>query len=154
MDTDSSFTDIPKQPAFPIKTRQLSRDILGIPTDVTITSFVDKIWILVTQLGKVGSVVYNTVNTPASAFIPTGSEAIISSSFLLGSSTTIKGDLYRVYSSHIAAVIASQAPHERRPIVIAIALKEEENEMKDGDYELSKRKMIEIVELIKEGRVW
>jgi proteasome assembly chaperone 3 len=49
--------DSSEQPVFPLKTRQVARLLNGIHTEVLVTGFNDKILVIVTQYGKIGSLV-------------------------------------------------------------------------------------------------
>lgn len=49
--------DSNEQSDFPLKTRQTARLLNGIHTEVLVTGFRDKIFVIVTQYGKIGSLV-------------------------------------------------------------------------------------------------
>ncbi len=51
--------DSSEQPVFPLKTRQAARLLNGIHTEVLVTGFRDKILVIVTQYGRIGSLVCN-----------------------------------------------------------------------------------------------
>jgi hypothetical protein len=44
-----------------VASRQLSKDLEGIPTDVLVQKYADRVLVLVTQLGKVGNLVYSII---------------------------------------------------------------------------------------------
>lgn len=42
---------------FPLKNKQAAIDIKGVHTEILLTSFADRIFVVVTQYGKIGSLV-------------------------------------------------------------------------------------------------
>ncbi|KAG0259969.1 hypothetical protein BGZ95_004544, partial [Linnemannia exigua] len=120
---------------FPLINRQAARIIQGRHTEVLVVSFIDKILILVSQYGKVGSLIHTTVDQQSLTATTTASDlASTSSSFLLGagSSTSKKTQLYQVYASHISQMIQHQNPMENRPVVLSLALAIQEPDQERG----------------------
>ncbi|KAF9135378.1 hypothetical protein BGW39_003175 [Mortierella sp. 14UC] len=151
---------------FPLINRQAARTIQGRHTEVLVVSFSDKILILVSQYGKVGSLIHTTVDQQSlTQSTATGDLdlASTSSSFLLGagSSTSKKTQLYQVYASHISQMIQHQNPMETRPVVLSLALAIQEPDVErsggEGEKEdrLRDRELFEnVVELVNECCVW
>ncbi|CAO3606843.1 unnamed protein product [Cunninghamella blakesleeana] len=92
---------------FPIVNKRTALQINDAHTDILLTSFTDKIFIVVTQYGKIE--------------VPTTSQ------FLFGESTGTQSDLYTLYASSISQAICAMNPNEKRPVVLGIALKPAEN---------------------------
>ncbi|KAF9426557.1 hypothetical protein BGZ94_006360 [Podila epigama] len=152
-----------EQSPFPLANRQAARTILGRHTEVLVTSFHDKILIVVSQYGKVGSVIHTILDKQSLAPTFSSTLAPTTSSFLLGagSSSSKKTQLYQVYASHISQMIVHQSPHEGRPVVLSLALaitepdmerssKEEQAQQRQVDRDLFEN----VVEMINECRVW
>ncbi|KAG0291229.1 hypothetical protein BGZ97_005957 [Linnemannia gamsii] len=154
-----------QQAPFPLINRQAARIIQGRHTEVLVVSFIDKILILVSQYGKVGTLMHTIVdNQSLTASSAAGDLASTSSSFLLGagSSTSKKTQLYQVYSSHISQMIQHQNPMESRSVVLSLALAIQEPDLERGhsseeekEERLRDRELFEnVVELVNECCVW
>ncbi|KAF9306989.1 hypothetical protein BGZ74_001110 [Mortierella antarctica] len=117
--------------SFPLINKQAARTIQGRHTEVMVTSFQDKILIIVSQYGKVGSVIHTSLDQQSLAPTSSNTLAPTSSNFLLGagSSTSKKTQLYQVYASHISQMIVHQNPQEGRPVVLSLALSIQEPDM-------------------------
>ncbi|KAF9432500.1 hypothetical protein BGZ76_010696 [Entomortierella beljakovae] len=155
-----------QDPNFPVFSKQAARVIQGKHTEVLTTSFSDKILMLITQYGKVGSLIQTCVDQQSLATNPMSSSdlAATSSNFLLGagSSGSKKTQLYQVYASHISQMIIHQNSEESRPVVLSLALsiqepdpslsvsKELESEQRKQDRDLFEN----AIELVNECRVW
>ncbi|KAF9945933.1 hypothetical protein BGZ65_010223, partial [Modicella reniformis] len=119
-----STRDIP----FPLINKQAARSIQGRHTEVLVTSFADKILILISQYGKVGSLIHTSVDqhqqSLASSLSASSDLTATSSSFLLGAGSSVskKTQLYQVYASHISQMIHHQNPAETRLVVLSLAL--------------------------------
>ncbi|KAF9095573.1 hypothetical protein BGX29_008968 [Mortierella sp. GBA35] len=158
-----------QQPPFPLINRQAARLIQGRHTEVLVVSFIDKILILVSQYGKVGSLIHTTVDQQSlTASTAGGDLASTSSSFLLGAGSLAskKTQLYQVYASHISQMIQHQNPNETRPVVLSLALSIQEpdwennrnanqQEQEEKEQRVRDRDLFEnIIELVNECCVW
>ncbi|KAF8946826.1 hypothetical protein BGZ47_011217 [Haplosporangium gracile] len=154
-----------QQAPFPLINRQAARIIQGRHTEVFVVSFVDKILILVSQYGKVGSLIHTQVDQQSlTASTAAGDLASTSSKFLLGagSSTSKKTQLYQVYASHISQMIQHQNPMENRAVVLSLALSIQEPDLEkeqiteeEKEERLRDRELFEnVIELINECCVW
>jgi len=134
-----------------ITPRQISRTLHGIETQVFMQSFVDRVLVLVTQMGKVGNLIQATLPATTS-LLPTRTDASQPNSVLLQESspaiqlTSLLGAapsanlqaLQSLYASHIATIVwteESQMGLEsfRRSVVIGVALaKSNEQEIDEG----------------------
>ncbi|GMK56561.1 hypothetical protein CspeluHIS016_0304010 [Cutaneotrichosporon spelunceum] len=128
---------LPAAPPAPIQTFSLRREIGGLPTELLIQSFDDRILIVVTQSGKVGCLtqaslpqVHQLLAPPSSA--PSDAQlaalppppASIALTPLLGSPPDAA--LHDLYVSQIATLVwwALQLAHApRRAVVVGLALK-------------------------------
>jgi len=137
---------------FPLKTRQTARLLNGIHTEVLVTGFRDKIFVIVTQYGKIGSLVYVTVDSHLPTPLSVTSSTSTNVKFLLGSITP----LYQLYASHIATVIATENSSDGRAVVVGLALmKNNDNDTGDQDEEIGDKELFnEIESMVKECRVW
>ncbi|CAG8588107.1 10301_t:CDS:2 [Paraglomus brasilianum] len=130
--------------SFPVTTRQSARVINGDHTEVLVLGFIDKILVIISQYGSIGSLIYATLEKSPTdlALSPT-----TTSTSLLG----IYPTLYQLYVNEIAQLIRNENQDEQRGIVVGLALKERaENEGKLGDTEVFESAM----EMIKECKVW
>ncbi|KAG0299999.1 hypothetical protein BGZ98_009581, partial [Dissophora globulifera] len=134
--------DPPSDNAFPLINKQAARTVQGRCTEVLVTSFADKILILISQYGRVGSLIHTTVDQ--SSLMSSGAMASSSadlasttSHFLLGAgaSASKKTQLYQVYASHISQMIQHQNPAETRPVVLSLALAIQEPDMEQSTTE-------------------
>ncbi|KIM49321.1 hypothetical protein M413DRAFT_438507 [Hebeloma cylindrosporum] len=134
-----------------ITPRQISRKLRGVETQVFMQSFVDRVLVLVTQVGKVGNLIQASIPATAS-LLPTRTDpsqlngvllqepspAIQLTSLLGGAPSADLQTLQFLYASQIATIIwteESQMGLEsfRRSVVIGLALaKSDEQEPSEG----------------------
>ncbi|KAI8989686.1 hypothetical protein BD414DRAFT_521970 [Trametes punicea] len=124
-----------------IQTANIARDLDGVQTDVLLQAFADRILVLVTQIGKVGSLIQAAIPTtmpllPPPPPDPSNPNALplpvpppsIQLTPLLGSAPTERVQtLHSLYASQIATLVwtleeASVLEADRRPVVVGIAL--------------------------------
>ncbi|KAG0166338.1 hypothetical protein DFQ28_004679 [Apophysomyces sp. BC1034] len=131
---------------FPIQNRQAGFAIDGQHTEVFISGFLDKIFVIVTQYGKIGSLIQTTLDVaPHQAANPNAVPT--TSHFLSGESNGAQSDLYVLYATSISQAIAAMNPNEKRPVLLGIALKTvEDNKRKDVFHA--------IMDKIMDNRVW
>ncbi|CAG8491711.1 5891_t:CDS:2 [Cetraspora pellucida] len=125
---------------FPLQTRQTARVINGVHTETLITGFRDKILVIITQYGKIGSLAYVTFDSLSSKSLSSFSTSTTTNiNFLLGGFSS----LYQLYALHIATIIANENPNDRRSVVIGLALK---NAVDDKD--VDNKELIDCIELM------
>ncbi|KAF8930231.1 hypothetical protein EDD21DRAFT_145049 [Dissophora ornata] len=151
---------------FPLINKQAARTIQGRHTEVLVTSFADKILIVISQYGKVGSLIHTSVDQQSltSSIMASSDLATTTSSFLLGAGSTVskKTQLYQVYASHISQMIHHQNPAETRPVVLSLALSIQEPDAEQSptaaqeqDQRRQDRDLFEnVIELVNECSVW
>ncbi|KAF9324664.1 hypothetical protein BG006_000339 [Podila minutissima] len=149
---------------FPLINKQAARIIQGRHTEVMVTSFQDKILIIVSQYGKVGSVIHTSLDQQSLAPTSSNTLAPTSSNFLLGagSSTSKKTQLYQVYASHISQMVVHQNPQEGRPVVLSLALSIQEPDMEHSvsqaqeqeQRQLDRDLFENVVDMVNECCVW
>ncbi|KAF9581992.1 hypothetical protein BGW38_000801 [Lunasporangiospora selenospora] len=153
---------------FPLVNKQAARLVQGRHTEVLVTSFADKILIAVTHFGRVGSILQAQMDQRPMGYSGAGlgsedseAPATASTQFLLGvgSPASKKTQLYQVYSSHFAQMIAHQNPQETRPVVLALALAIEEpdpnvSQPSGQERELDRELFEQVVEMVNECCVW
>ncbi|KIM87168.1 hypothetical protein PILCRDRAFT_815633 [Piloderma croceum F 1598] len=125
-----------------LTSRQISRNLNGIPTEIVMQAFADRILVLITQMGKVGTLIQASMPSttpllPAAA--PNSSEthvhplppppSAIQLTPLFGSAPSERMQtLHSLYAAQIATIIwtaESDGPLEvdRRSVVVGIALR-------------------------------
>ncbi|CAO3568585.1 unnamed protein product [Mortierella alpina] len=150
---------------FPLINKQAARTIQGKHTEVLVSSYADKILILVSQYGKAGSILHTSIDQQSLTSSTAASElAATTSSFLLGagSSASKKTQLYQVYASHISQMIHHQNPAETRSVVLSLALSVQEpdmerssNAVQEQEQRARDRDLFEnVIELVNECSVW
>ncbi|KAF9362942.1 hypothetical protein BGX34_005220 [Mortierella sp. NVP85] len=149
---------------FPLINKQAARTIQGRHTEVLVSSFTDKILIVVSQYGKVGSVIHTSVDQQslASSLSASSDLAATTSSFLLGAGSSVskKTQLYQIYASHISQMIHHQSPVETRPVVLSLALSIQEPDAEQSDVEEQEQRQQDrdlfenVVEMVNECSVW
>ncbi|KAF9952428.1 hypothetical protein BGZ72_006297 [Mortierella alpina] len=150
---------------FPLINKQAARTIQGKHTEVLVSSYADKILILVSQYGKVGSIIHTSVDQQSLSSSTAASDlAATTSSFLLGAGSSVskKTQLYQVYASHISQMIHHQNPAETRSVVLSLALSVQEPDMErsssaaeEQEQRARDRDLFEnVIELVNECSVW
>ncbi|CAO0802744.1 unnamed protein product [Mucor circinelloides] len=132
---------------FPLQNKQAAITINGVHTEILLSGYADKIFVVITQYGKIGSLIQTTLDiSPQLAMNP--SSVPTTSQFLMGESTGEQSDLYILYSTSILQAIGAMNPHEKRPLLLGIALKPLED--------MSARKQVfhQIIDQIMANRVW
>ncbi|KIP09551.1 hypothetical protein PHLGIDRAFT_102801 [Phlebiopsis gigantea 11061_1 CR5-6] len=122
-------------------TSQITQVLEGIPTDVVIQPFADRIFVLITQLGKVGSLIEATIPEatpllppppppPESSEVPLPvPPAAINLKPLLGVAPSEHLEtLYSLYAAQVATLVwtiggSSSLGDTRRAVIVGIALK-------------------------------
>ncbi|TFK92311.1 hypothetical protein K466DRAFT_573158 [Polyporus arcularius HHB13444] len=139
-----------------LQTANIAREIEGVQTDVLLQAFADRILVLVTQLGKVGSLIQATVPStmpllPAPPPDPEHPNIVplpvpppsLQLTPLLGSAPTERiQTLHSLYASHISTLVwtmeeASVMEADRRAVVVGIALAKAPGTVADSSSELS-----------------
>ncbi|CEP10843.1 hypothetical protein [Parasitella parasitica] len=132
---------------FPLQNKQVSITINETHTTILLTGFADKIFVVITQYGKIGSMIQTTFDiSPHLAMDP--SSVPTTSQFLMGESTGEQSELYILYSTSILQAIGAMNPHEKRPFLLGIALKPLQD--------MSARKQVfhQIIDQVMANRVW
>ncbi|KAG1372497.1 hypothetical protein G6F61_011005 [Rhizopus arrhizus] len=132
---------------FPVKNKQIAINIDGIKTEISLQSFSDKIFIVVTQYGKIGSLIHTSLDA-APHRISTLDTFPTTTQFLMGDSNGPQSDMYILYATSILQAIVAMNPHETRPLLLGIALRSIDD--------LAKRKKIfqQVTDLIMSNPVW
>ncbi|KAF1798930.1 hypothetical protein V8B55DRAFT_1521050 [Mucor lusitanicus] len=132
---------------FPLQNKQAAITINGVHTEILLTGYADKIFVVITQYGKIGSLIQTTLDiSPQLAMNP--SAVPTTSQFLMGESTGEQSDLYILYSTSILQAIGAMNPHEKRPLLLGIALKPLQ------DMSAKKQVFHQIIDQIMANRVW
>ncbi|ORX86928.1 hypothetical protein BCR32DRAFT_264681 [Anaeromyces robustus] len=99
--------------SFPVESKQLAFEIENCHTEIVLNEFSDKIFIVLTQLNKIGSMILVTSENNRIS-----NNNIISVQPLLGASDS---PLYQTFASCILQEILKIRPNERRPLVLSLA---------------------------------
>ncbi|XP_070837522.1 proteasome assembly chaperone 3 [Chaetodon trifascialis] len=116
-----------------IKSRQTEKEVNGIPTQVVCTEFTNYIFIVVTQYGKIGTLISVTPDSRSNDI----STPTFSTKVLLGKDEP----LTHVCAKNLATFVSQEATN--RPVLLGLALK-------DSSIDAIK----EMKEIIKTCRVW
>ncbi|KAI9297065.1 hypothetical protein K502DRAFT_363625 [Neoconidiobolus thromboides FSU 785] len=147
---------------FPVDTKQASYLIHDIDTDIICLNFNNKIVAIVTQIGKVGSLLQSIVTNPDGGSVnydefsvrsieKIGEKYLVDTKFLLGNQTET-GSIYEIIASQLCNLIVADNPMERRPVLLALALdkslflNENQRKLKDA--------IRCIPELIQDNKAW
>ncbi|RHZ88083.1 hypothetical protein Glove_26g167 [Diversispora epigaea] len=139
-----------------LQTRQSARIINGVHTEVLVTGFRDKILVLVTQYGKIGSLLHVTMQSQTMTTSDTLSSSSNNVNFLLGSHSP----LYQLYATNFSTIISSENPNEGRSLLIGLALKvnkknnNNNNDNIDDEFEFDKELFEQVELMVKECKVW
>ncbi|KAF7691072.1 hypothetical protein HF521_011369 [Silurus meridionalis] len=97
-----------------VKTRQTQKTVDGISTQVVCTDFSNYIFIVLTQYGKIGTLVSVSPDSRSSEI----STATLTTKVLLGKDEA----LTHVYAKNVASFVCQEAGN--RPVLLGLALKE------------------------------
>ncbi|KAK0512803.1 hypothetical protein JMJ35_004820 [Cladonia borealis] len=130
-------TDLSQSPhiqaTYPAITKQSAGIIDGVLTDVTSTTFSDKIMVTVTQYGRLAQWIHVPLDSPnpsfAEQYIPSSDEdgsllpiAHLTPKTLLGGSTSERETISHLYATQIASAILTRNPEEKRIVVVGLGL--------------------------------
>ncbi|KAG1827192.1 uncharacterized protein BJ212DRAFT_1310805 [Suillus subaureus] len=121
-----------------------SVELEGVPTEIMVQGFADRILVLVTQMGKVGNLIQASIplTTPLlsahdeesnslTTEFPTPPAAIQLTPLLGGASSEHLQTLHSLYAAQIATIIwieeAKKMAVDRKSVVVGIALRREGN---------------------------
>ncbi|CDZ98498.1 Uncharacterized conserved protein [Phaffia rhodozyma] len=160
----------------PIRTRQASVVIQGLATEIVVEAFMDRVLILVTQLGKIGSLTQaslpSTVSLPPTGLsTPTGLLPALPQPHpattllpLMGTAPTADlQPVYEMYVSQLAAIVWDDEQRDngpgggggKRPVVVGLGFKPSSLSGSDRpDWERERERFGKVMELVKECRVW
>lgn len=120
-------------PSYPAITKQAAGTIDSVQTDVTSTSFSDKIMITITQGGRLAQWIHVPLDSPnpnfADQYMPSGNDgdallpmAHLSPKTLLGGSTSERETVGQLYATQIASAIITRNPDEKRTVLVGLGL--------------------------------
>ncbi|KAL9008177.1 MAG: hypothetical protein Q9173_006670 [Seirophora scorigena] len=127
----------PSNTSYPAPTKQAAGHIDGLLTDVTCTSFSDKILLTVTQEGRLAQWRDTQFHVPLGVFNPTSTDQYLPSATsddsllpmthlnpktLLGGSNAERETIGQLYAAQIASIIATKNPHEKRTVLLGLGL--------------------------------
>ncbi|PCH37979.1 hypothetical protein WOLCODRAFT_96223 [Wolfiporia cocos MD-104 SS10] len=148
---------------------QLAREIDGTITEVLLQSFADRLLVLVTQMGKVGTLIQATIppttplepspphdpSQPNVTPLPTPPSAIQLTPLLGHAPSERIQTLHSLYASQIATIVwtseSTQALEpERRPIVVGLALRKSGEVEGMGLSEQERSVFYEVMDMVRE----
>ncbi|KAJ3200996.1 hypothetical protein HDU67_001663 [Dinochytrium kinnereticum] len=136
---------------FPISSKQISRVIDGIPTELVVTEFSNTIFIAVTQVGSLGQMALATKDTGPSSDILDPSTTLVKT--LLGQR---EDPTLHIFASQILHEILLSNPRESRKLLLGLGLVKElrEEGAGAGDVVEMRRRFLEgVLEGLVEGGV-
>ncbi|KAL8964497.1 MAG: hypothetical protein Q9197_006906 [Variospora fuerteventurae] len=119
--------------SYPASTKQAAGHIDHLLTDVTCTSFSDKIMVTITQEGHLAQWIHVplSVSNPTSTgqYLPTATSqdsllpmTHLTPKTLLGGSNPQRETIGQLYATQIASIIATKNPHEKRTVLVGLGL--------------------------------
>ncbi|KAL8710103.1 MAG: hypothetical protein Q9225_007343 [Loekoesia sp. 1 TL-2023] len=119
--------------SYPAATKQAAGHIDGVLTDVTSTSFSDKIMVTITQNGRLAQWIHVPldVSNPSATdqYLPsaTSEDSLLPMTHLtpktlIGGSNQERETIGQLYAAQVASIIAAKDPHEKRTVIIGLGL--------------------------------
>ncbi|KAG4108390.1 hypothetical protein H8356DRAFT_972403 [Neocallimastix lanati (nom. inval.)] len=108
----TEFFDSPTN-SFPVESKQLAFEIENCHTEIVINEFSDKLFVVITQLNKIGSMMLVTAENNRIS-----NNNLINVQPLLGASDN---QLYQTFASCILQEILKIRPNEKRPLLLSLA---------------------------------
>ncbi|KAJ0425347.1 hypothetical protein BJY00DRAFT_308668 [Aspergillus carlsbadensis] len=119
--------------SFPASTKQVSRDVKGIATNVTSIKFSDKILITISQRGRLGHWLHvplenKNPGTDGLHTIPDAENggllplSNLTATSVLGGRAPGHEIVGQLYARQIASAIVTKSPHENRLLVVGLGL--------------------------------
>ncbi|KAG9127022.1 hypothetical protein FRC07_000998 [Ceratobasidium sp. 392] len=120
---------------------QRAQEIQGVPTNLVVHSFGDRIVIFITQLGKIGCLIQASIPSSVPLIPPPPPPALplpptaTSLTPLLGHPPDARSvTLFNLYASQAAAIAWAKAGQlHRRPVIVGLALKRTKNPPTSND---------------------
>lgn len=183
-------TSTPSESQSPIQTRHATKLLNNIPTEILVQAYSDRIFILITQLGRIGSLVRshlftsppqglctNTnqqlqiqvnppppnlpspISNPAHSLFPSLPAPHPSTTLLplFGVPPSIHmRAIYELYATMAGTIVFKDVPEgdRIRPVLLGIALKPGKEDEEAGVTDSEREMFGEVMQLIKECRVW
>ncbi|KAK7414702.1 hypothetical protein QQX98_006470 [Neonectria punicea] len=123
-------TDI-REESFPAPAREASGLVNGIPTEVTSTSFSDKILITISQEGRLSQWIQVPLSGSSGGMVemalPSMNQGLLPSTHLtpktlLGGGGEDRETLGQLYASQLASHLSLSSPDDRRTLVLGLGL--------------------------------
>ncbi|KAK3378297.1 hypothetical protein B0H63DRAFT_452097 [Podospora didyma] len=123
-----------REESFPARSKQVTGNVNGIPTEVSLMSFSDKIVLSVSQGGRLAQWVQVPLSAPSSASVdmglPAAASSVLPSMHLTPKTLLGSGDretLGQLYASQIASHLCLRDPEERRTLLLGLGLEKAES---------------------------
>ncbi|KIM32998.1 hypothetical protein M408DRAFT_326672 [Serendipita vermifera MAFF 305830] len=144
----------------------ITKEIHEQQTELFIQQFGDRMLILVTQMGKVGTLIQATVppTTPfapqapsddaSNAALPEPPVSIVLTPLMGTSPSPDHKTLLDIYASQIATLAWSSNPSYRSPVVVGLAMKKQSISLEDGEIVIQERNrevFFEVMKMVNEG---
>ncbi|KAJ3410689.1 hypothetical protein HDV05_003486 [Chytridiales sp. JEL 0842] len=132
-----------------IKSEQVAGVVGGVPTDVVVTEFADRVFVIITQLGKIGHLMQATstdVVAPGGV-LSSGNPSTVKS--LLGTSDS---EFDVVFTDHIKSKLS--AKRDDRSLLLSLALKRRDESGKGGLEKIQQELFGELVKLLETTSVF
>ncbi|KAL9602826.1 MAG: hypothetical protein Q9219_001521 [cf. Caloplaca sp. 3 TL-2023] len=134
--------------AYPATTKQAAGYIDGVLTNITSTSFSDKILVTITQGGKLAQWIHVPLDVPnptaTDQYLPsaaTSEDSLLPMSHLnphtlLGASNSERETVGQLYAAQIASIVSAKDPHEKRTVLVGLGLNKFETTSREIFYDM------------------
>ncbi|KAF8077878.1 hypothetical protein FPV67DRAFT_1557318 [Lyophyllum atratum] len=140
-----------------MSTRQLSRDLDGHPTQILVQTFADRVFVLVTQLGKVGALIQVSIpdttpllpapppdpQHPNQQTLPPPPPAVQLTPLLGSAPSEHVHTLHSLYAAQIATIVWTEGAfgslgNFRKSVIVGLALRKSDGANNEGVTEKEK----------------
>ncbi|KAM7219932.1 hypothetical protein V8F06_004618 [Rhypophila decipiens] len=120
-----------RQEPFPAPSKHTTGEVNGVPTEITSTSFSDKIMITISQGGRLAQWLSVPLSAPSSASVDMGPIEAGASSLpsnhltpktLLGGGSEDRETLGQLYASQMASFLALRNPEDQRTLLLGLGM--------------------------------
>ncbi|KAJ1659063.1 hypothetical protein IWQ61_001805 [Dispira simplex] len=151
---------------FPVKFRQAQISVQGHPTEIITMGFSNRLVVLVTQLGNLGTLLSASFDSSTSSYpLPllgetgdiTDTTPPNSLFYVLGRpNDTVLTMIYQQLATHILGTIHQSNPNDRRPLLLGISLKDHKHlaNAESGDKHLVRATLDDLAAAVQANQVW
>ncbi|KAK0383555.1 hypothetical protein NLU13_9466 [Sarocladium strictum] len=117
---------------FPVRSREASGSVNGVPTEVTILDFSDRILLTISQEGSLSQWIHVPLTGTAAGVVemtlPSSAGSLLPSTHLtprtiFGGGGEARETIGQLYAAQLASHISLRSPEDRRTLVVGLGLK-------------------------------